>query len=787
MAHPGAGENLKVFISYSRRDSVDFADELVAGLKLAGFAPFLDRHDVAPGDEWEERLGGLIAQSDTVVFVISPEAVKSERCVWEVDRTNELSKRLLPVIFKPVPEHEIPKGLSRLQFVRFDTGRGITRPLAELAEALRQDLDWIREHTRLGEIATRWERRDRSDSLLLRGDDLDAAKAWMVARKVGAPEITDAQRALIGASEEAEAKRLGNERAQLEREKAQVAEIKTAQARTTRLQRITRWAFVAIGAVILIAAGVVAYQAKQLATKEATLTESEQQLGHARASVSAEQASNAALNETLNRRQVEIDHAQANILAELSASKLSGGNYDIALRLASRGTRIDLALPADKTRASPAAAALAAAVSQANWRFALGGHDDAVNSAAFSPDGSRIVTASDDKTARIWDVASAKEIAVLRGHDSRVNSAAFSPDGSRIVTASWDGTARIWDAAAAKEIVALRGHENSVLSAAFSPDGKRIVTTSWDETARIWDAASTKEIAVLRGHDSRVNSAAFSRDGKRIVTTSYDKTGRIWDAVSAKNIAVLRGHDSEVRSAAFSRDGKRIVTASEDMTARIWDAVSAKNIAVLRGHTHFVHSAAFSPDGSRIVTASDDKTVRIWDAVSAKEIAVLRGHDDQVWSAAFSPDGSRIVTASEDKTVRIWDAASAKQIAVLRGHENSVLSAAFSPDGSRIVTTSHDATARIWDAASAREIAVLRGHDGAVFSAAFSPDGSRIVTASWDGTARIWDAHLQTMMVKDLLAQACARLAVTKLTREEMLLASYPDSVPEIDVCTSGQ
>src|SRR5215468_6973622 len=292
MSDAGAGEKLKVFISYSRKDSAAFADELLAGLEVAGFAPFLDRHDVKPGEDWEARLGGLIAQSDTVVFVVSPEAVKSDRCVWEVDRTIELSKRLLPVIFKPVPEHDIPKRLSRLQFVRFDTGRGITRPLAELAEALRQDLDWIREHTRLGELARRWDGRKRPESLLLRGDDLNAAKAWMATRKVAAPEITDPQRALISASEEAEAKRLGNEREQLEREKAQVAEIKAAQARTARLQRITRWAFAAVGAVIVIAGGIVGWlqwdKARQLETKdivlreeEIALTKSRQQLEHA--------------------------------------------------------------------------------------------------------------------------------------------------------------------------------------------------------------------------------------------------------------------------------------------------------------------------------------------------------------------------------------------------------------------------------------------------------------------------------------------------------------------------
>jgi hypothetical protein len=197
MAEPGSSDKLKVFISYSRRDSSDFAEELVAGLQLAGFAPFLDRHDIAPGEHWEERLSGLIHQADTVVYVISPEAVKSERCQWEVDKTLALSKRLIPVVFKAAPEADIPEQLRRRQFVRFDVGPGITRPLGQLADALRQDLDWIREHTRLGDLATRWKARGRPDALLLRGEDIAAAEAWADGRKSDAPPITSSMQAFI--------------------------------------------------------------------------------------------------------------------------------------------------------------------------------------------------------------------------------------------------------------------------------------------------------------------------------------------------------------------------------------------------------------------------------------------------------------------------------------------------------------------------------------------------------------------------------------------------------------
>ncbi len=326
----------------------------------------------------------------------------------------------------------------------------------------------------------------------------------------------------------------------------------------------------------------------------------------------------------------------------------------------------------------------------------------------------------------------------LQGHAGSVSEAEFSPDGTRIVTASKDRTARVWDAAGGKLLFTLQGHNNWVKSAKFSPDGTRIVTASNDNTARVWDAGSGKLLLTLRGHTDWVWSGEFSADGTRIVTASKDHTARVWDAGSGKLLFTLEGHTDYVNCAEFSPDGTRIVTASNDNTARIWDAAGGKLLSTLQGHTSWVESAEFSPDGTRVVTAGD-KTGRVWDAASGKLLFTLQGHNDWVKSAKFSPDGTRIVTASRDHTARVWNAGSGKLIFTLEGHTNGIFSAEFSPDGTRIVTASNDHTARVWDAGSGKLISALRGHTNWVKSAMFSPEGTRIVTASTDDTARVWE------------------------------------------------
>ncbi|MBN9121480.1 MAG: protein kinase [Planctomycetes bacterium] len=423
----------------------------------------------------------------------------------------------------------------------------------------------------------------------------------------------------------------------------------------------------------------------------------------------------------------------------------------------------------------------------------LGGHKAPLYSAAFSPDGTRIVTGSWDHTAKVWDAKTGNELLTLGGHKAPLFSAAFSADGSRIVTASGDGTAKVWDAKTGTELLTLKGHRDGVLSVAISADGTRIVTASADRTAKVWEVPAAKpegfaktgtELLTLRGHTDIVFSAAISADGTRIVTGSWDHTAKVWDAKTGNELLTLKGHTGQVHSVAISADGARIATGSFDQTAKIWEVLSAKpegfaktgtELLTLKGHMGSVTSVSFSTDGTRIATGSTDRQVKVWEVPSAKpegfaktgsELFTLKGHTDGVYAASFSPDRTQIVTASFDLTAKVWEVPSAKSAGFAKtdteslefGERAVVASPAahallifcpvvFSPDGTRIVTADNTAEARVWDAKTGTELLALKGHVGAVVSASFSTDGTRIATASADQTAKIWDAKTGTELL----------------------------------------
>jgi WD40 repeat protein/serine/threonine protein kinase len=365
-------------------------------------------------------------------------------------------------------------------------------------------------------------------------------------------------------------------------------------------------------------------------------------------------------------------------------------------------------------------------------------HDAPVNSAVFSPDGKWIVTASDDGSARVWDWTIGKSMGEPMRHDGRVNSAVFSPDGKWVVTASDDGTARLWDGVTGKPVEQPLRHDGFVFSAGFSPDGKWVVTSSSDQTTRIWEAATGKPVGQPLQHAKDVWYADFSPDAKLVVTASGDGTARLWETATGKPVGQPLRHDASVERATFSPDGTRIVTASQDHTARVWDVATSRPVAEPLRHDNSVNSAAFSPDGKWVVTASQDHTVRVWETATGTAVGEPLQHDTSVRSATFSPDGVWVLTAGDDHTARVWPAPPGSAASETLRHDGGATSVAVSPDGKWIVTASADHTARVWEIATGKAVGPPLRHDRSVTRAAFSPGGESVLTASSDGSAQLW-------------------------------------------------
>jgi WD40 repeat protein len=440
--------------------------------------------------------------------------------------------------------------------------------------------------------------------------------------------------------------------------------------------------------------------------------------------------------------EAKVESAVLSVAFSPSGNQIVSGNLD--------GTVQVWDAPAVRTGDVPATMPLAGGE--------MTGHRSAVQSVAFSPDGSRIVSGGVDGTVRVWDAETRQPVGEpLTGHHGPVWGVAFSRDGRRIVSGSLDGTVREWDAIAGLPIPA---GQRRIHAVALSPNGQQIASGGYDGTVKLWNAETGKQIGQplgkpWDGDEHAVLTVAFSPDGSQIVWGDRDGIVRVSDVVTRQTFELLMvgpqatGNQRWIQSVAFNNNGTRIASGGDDGDVRLWNAKTREPIGVMTDDHHQVWSVAFSPDGHHIASANNDTnegstdyTINIWDADSphTPPMGKLTGHTGQVYSVAF-PDIYHVVSGSYDRSVRLWDIKANRQVARLTGHENSVLSVGFGHDGQWIVSAGSDGTVRLWDVATQKPIGTpmeAHAHGNWVFSVAYSSDSQRIVSGDWEGNLRLW-------------------------------------------------
>jgi WD40 repeat protein/serine/threonine protein kinase len=375
-------------------------------------------------------------------------------------------------------------------------------------------------------------------------------------------------------------------------------------------------------------------------------------------------------------------------------------------------------------------------------------HAGKILAVAFSPDGRLAVTASEDGTARLWDVVTGAAAGEPLRHDGLVFSAAFRRDSRVVVTGSKDRKARLW-ATDSGEVVGELRHPDKVLAVAFSPSNHLVATGCGDGNARLWDT-STGATRTLPVPDPRypIVQVAFSPDGSKLLTVGG--VGQLWDTATGQAIGPILRHQEDIRAVTFGPDGQAVLTGCWDGTAQLWDATSGTaHGKPIRPHGA-VYAVAISPDGKTCVTGCHENAAELWETATGNWLGqfLLPGgmHPGTIPAVAFSPDGQRVATShrvardsNADNTVQLWDTATFAALGRPLRHPSPVTHLAFSPDGRTLLTASDDQQARLWDVTPNVPLGVALPPDLRIWSIAFTPDGRSFVTGCRDGTVHFWE------------------------------------------------
>jgi WD40 repeat protein/uncharacterized caspase-like protein len=411
---------------------------------------------------------------------------------------------------------------------------------------------------------------------------------------------------------------------------------------------------------------------------------------------------------------------------------------------------------------------------------ALIGHTGSVRSVAFSHNGKRLASVSDDGTTRIWEVETGKQLCILKTDPGLARALAFSPDDKTLACGEgkdpfWGGIS-LWNVATGERLRTIERHIGDINPIMFSPDGKTVAAAGEDGIVSLWQIDRRKEPRLLKGHRDRIFSLDYSSDGRRLASGSWDQTIRLWNPDTGEQLDVLPDSSTpgdiwggRIWSVAFSPDGKVLASGCEDSTIRLWSLSDSKRPRILEGyrryrgigakesvgnetektlngHSKDVITIAFNPSGNLLGSGSADNTVKLWDLSTGEVSRTLEGHSHYVYKVCFSPDGKILASGSFDQTIRLWDVTSGRLLSILKGHSvpaqiEKGTSVAFRPDGKILASGGTDGTLKLWDVAAGKEVSTFQGHSGSVASVKFSPDGNTLAAGSNDATATLWNVR----------------------------------------------
>jgi WD40 repeat protein len=409
--------------------------------------------------------------------------------------------------------------------------------------------------------------------------------------------------------------------------------------------------------------------------------------------------------------------------------------------------------------------------------FTIHGHKDRVLGVAFSPDGRRLASTSQDTKVMVWDVSAGLAKGELHEplftcpHEEPVIGVAFSPDGGRLASASAltkkAGTVKVWDAAGGKLLWRFPGQTlpNVFVHLAFSPNGDRLAAGGESDTVKVWDLTTGEAVRTLWGHTEAILNVTFSPDGRRLISGGWDRVVRVWDlddpdaSASQRDVLAPRwkfdNFSTGASAMALSPDGSRLAIGGPtgDGHVRIYDMSTGSLLLTLKGDYRVI-SVAFSADGGRLAAVGHDKVVRLWDTTTGDEVLSLRGHGDIVGHVLFSPNGQRLASVSADGTVRVWDASPIgasgdSHVRTLGGPDDGeFFGVAFhpTPDSPLVASASADRRIKLWNSRTGEVVQTFgghkdRGHKEAALCVAFRPDGRQLLSGSMDRTVKLWDAE----------------------------------------------